>query len=258
MPDHRKTLARVNISEELSKTAAWKQLTYVENSNSPLSTSPKNDNTDNVKKRRRKRSRDFLRKDKDSTSPKIHRSNNSSNYDDPTDGYESVDNEEEEEEEVSKTRVKRQSTLDKKRSETKDRGIMKRQASHDRMKRQGSQDHDRTTKRQSSQDRKHKKKSIPTQETPLPPWEQPYHSPPRKDFGLLKIPEDDLSFDPACLRSDSPKSESNECSRMPSQSNTPERSLTPEQSVTSTPNITRNCRPNPEHSGEASWEEDDV
>ena len=55
MPDINKDLDRVNISEELSKTAAWKQLTFAEN-NSPISNASPGDAGDG-KKRRRKRSR---------------------------------------------------------------------------------------------------------------------------------------------------------------------------------------------------------
>ena len=55
MPDINKDLDRVNISEELSKTAAWKQLTFAEN-NSPISNASPGDAVDG-KKRRRKRSR---------------------------------------------------------------------------------------------------------------------------------------------------------------------------------------------------------
>ena len=38
----------------------------------------------------------------------------------------------------------------------------------------------------------HKQPQPQVEEIALPPWEQPYHSPPRKDLGLLHAPTDDL------------------------------------------------------------------
>ena len=211
MPDHKKTLDRVNISEELSKTAAWKQLTYIENSNSPLSTSPKNDTVDTKRRRKRKRTREVVQKD--TTSPKIHRK--TSNSKKPVENY------------LLKG-IKEHTKIQPEKKSTK-----------------------REMKRQSSHDRGNKK--VIGVETSLPPWEQPYQSPPRKDFGLLKIPENDLSIDPACSRSNSPKSDS--CNARCSNAHTPIN--TPPHSSCSTSERTDDFREStPVYSGDASWEED--
>lgn len=195
-------LERVNISEELTKTAAWKQLTY-ENSYSPFGTSPQDDSMDG-KKRRRKRSRDHS-KQKD-ISPKL-------------DGKQIYVGQSED-----CITLTLPSDEDKNVRDSNDRFSSQRQ-SHDR---NSSKRHD-PLKRQSSHDRKRKtmkEKPQTFEAAPLPPWEQPYHSPPTKDFGRLKIPEDDLSIDPACSRSDSAKSYSNNGSNAPSVTNSIEHSRT--------------------------------
>ena len=66
----------------------------------------------------------------------------------------------------------------------------------------------------------HKQPPPPTEEIALPPWEQPYHSPPRKDFGLLHIPIENDSHltlpdvDPACLKVELPTNEKNDTAKM--------------------------------------------
>lgn len=240
MPDHNKETDRVNISEELSKTAAWKQLTYAEHANTTPSSNVPNESTDG-KKRRKKRSRGQMQRsiclpanggftkprfaeenelvemkpnveqsvesnpfyedqkanaaglnfnDTDRTSPEIpSKETERSPHSKPPSRKNSEDRRKKDRGDL----VKRNSS--KERNSSKDRNTPKRHDSKDRNQ----------MKRQSSHDRKHKLSNInkpkppPPDETPLPPWEQPYHSPPRKDLGLLHAQDTappDLNFDP--------------------------------------------------------------
>jgi len=252
LPDINKDLDRVNISEELSKTAAWKQLTFAENS-SPISNASPGDAVDG-KKRRRKRSRTTkpgpnVGKDSPQSNPKSPPVENNEliEMNGHTIGLPIEDIEHRlqpwmtakgvEEEETVNGRLSRQGSSDRAppphltRQGTVDESQSNR--SHSKhVSRQGSENKD-SFKRQRSKDRGslknssgkrydskrshnkqegrrnsshkapkiHHKQIVPLEETALPPWEQPYHSPPRKDFGLLHIPTDDNmvpDVDPAC------------------------------------------------------------
>lgn len=107
------------------------------------------------------------------------------------------------------------------RQSSEDRNSFKRQRSKDRIA-GSSKRHDPSKK---SSERKHSSHKGPkahkqpsagmaVEEIALPPWEQPYHSPPRKDFGLLHIPADDSlllpDVDPACIKVDTTPADQNE------------------------------------------------
>ena len=148
----------IDIGDELSKTAAWKQLTC---ENSLVTKNfQKVDTGDCGPKRRRRRSRGLLK-----ASVNLARDKN---------GKECP------------VLIKNQKGSRKVVSESS------KCASADKRK-------ERTD---TSNGRRIRKKSKNIEEQ-LPPWEQPFGSPPRKDFGLMEIPEDGLSVDPACSRTDS-------------------------------------------------------
>lgn len=210
--DHNKVTERVNIAEELSKTAAWKQLMKDELSNSPISNSPKLERQTSSKRRRKSRRKSagdmprehtstflldqtdsqFKRKDSQIEKSPLHQESENSN--EPI---------------LSNDRnAQTDRSLSNDRKELKERKISKDRSGSGR-KRKKSRDHSVKEHHKHEHHRKHEHElvqKIPVEE-PLPPWEQPYHSPPRKDFGLLKIPEDDCSVDPACSRSESPPSD---------------------------------------------------
>jgi len=218
LPDVNKDLDRVNISEELSKTAAWKQLTYAEN-NSPLSNSSPIDSVDG-KKRRRKRSRSSVKNGGKDSSPLAtsktapvenselielldHRPHDDDASDHHLQPWMNHSNDDE-----SNTRNNHSKHLPRQGSEdrlhgkkmsrqgSEDRNAIKRQRSKDRNSIKGSKGsssskrHDRKQDRRNSSHKQQKAHPV-VEETALPPWEQPYHSPPRKDFGLLHIPTND-------------------------------------------------------------------
>ena len=217
----------MNISEELSKTATWKQLTYAEHFSVTTPTSnnsPSNDNViDGGKKRRKKRSRGSLHRETSSSLSRKQKATQDDNefismkpvgeFDEKTDGgrpektpnFDEYDADSSPETKEEATRETSYSRPPSSRKTSEERGSMKRQRSKERgdlvkrnsskernsMKRHEQKDRN-PMRKQSSHDRKHKK-PIPIEETPLPPWEQPYHSPPRKDLGLLHE-----RFDPIC------------------------------------------------------------
>jgi len=185
IPDHNILhVERVSIAEELSKTAAWKQLMHGENSNSGISNSPKIDRQNSRKRRKKRKPSNVNLKEEE---------NNEDFFLDQTDSY-----------------FKRDSQLSRKNSsehllkkETNEKQMERGSSKHKKGTSKKSNNHERGSfKEQRSQHKQSKPKPVITEEAAIPPWEQPYHSPPRKDFGLLKIPEDDCSVDPACSRSD--------------------------------------------------------
>lgn len=216
LPDINKDLDRVNLSEELSKTAAWKQLTYAEN-NSPLTNNSPVDSIDG-KKRRRKRSR-TSKHGKDSSpvgtmKPEATEHNEviemNGIVDDPTEHHlqpwmtKTV-----EEDDVRNMDYSSRSPDDRihskhSRQGNDERSSMKRQRSKDRnsLRSNKSSTKNRTDTKKSYKERRNSSNKVPKthsvepETSALPPWEQPYHSPPRKDFGLLHIPAEDINLVP--------------------------------------------------------------
>ena len=78
-----------------------------------------------------------------------------------------------------------------KRQRSKDRNSIKSNKSSTKSRNDSKKSH---SKERRNSSHKAPKPLLVEAETAPPPWEQPYHSPPRKDFGLLHIPTDDNSL----------------------------------------------------------------
>jgi len=213
----------------LSKTAAWKQLTFAGN-NSPISNHSPIDTADG-KKRRRKRSRTSKNGGGKDGSPigtvksspvenneLIEMNGHQIVPDEATEHHlkpwmtQSYDAEDdisaknkhlarqgmEERSPHSAKHIPRQQSFEDrnslKRQRSKDRGSTKDRNKSSSLKRHDCKKPHERSKQEHRSNSLHNKPSKaqhrPVEETALPPWEQPYLSPPRKDFGLLHIPTD--------------------------------------------------------------------
>lgn len=160
----------------MSKTAAWKQLMKDELSLSAMSNSPSIERQSSRKRRKSRR-----------------KSANDTSKDPTTFLLDQTDSQFKRKDSVKPAVSENISMV---RNEPKDRKFSKDRQVCSRKKKKSREFSVKENRKQSPVESGN--------DEPLPPWEQPYHSPPRKDFGLLKIPEDDCSVDPACSRSESP------------------------------------------------------
>ena len=225
----------------MSKTAAWKQLTFAGNNSPIISNHSPNDNADG-KKRRRKRSRtsktgggggakdgspvgtvksapvedtEFIEMNEHQIVPEEATEHHlqpgmTQSFDAEDDvlaknKHLTRQGSDERSPHSTKYLPRQQTSEDRnslKRQRSKDRGSVKDRNKSSSFKRHDSKkSHDRSKQEHRSNGSKPPKvQHRPVEETPLPPWEQPYHSPPRKDFGLLHIPTDNnavADVDPA-------------------------------------------------------------
>lgn len=160
----------------MSKTAAWKQLMKDELSLSAMSNSPSIERQSSRKRRKSRR-----------------KSANDTSKDPTTFLLDQTDSQFKRKDSVKPAVSENISMV---RNEPKDRKFSKDRQVCSRKKKKSREFSVKENRKQSLVESGN--------DEPLLPWEQPYHSPPRKDFGLLKIPEDDCSVDPACSRSESP------------------------------------------------------